>query len=111
MAEEMFRKTALDKLASPESLDVLMEVTSPKGWLALLTMGGVLTGVIIWSIFGSIPETVTGTGMLLRGGGLQNLNASGDGTLMKLTLQLNEQVEVGQVVCEIVQTGGADELR
>ena len=28
-------KAAIDKLASPEQLDVLMRVTSPMGWLGL----------------------------------------------------------------------------
>ena len=41
----LFRKAALDKLASPERLDVLMQVTSPKGWLALLMMGIILSSV------------------------------------------------------------------
>jgi HlyD family secretion protein len=38
----LFRKAAIDKLSSPERLDVLMEVTSPAGWVALWTLGGVL---------------------------------------------------------------------
>jgi hypothetical protein len=31
MGEELFRKTALDRLASPEQIDQLMEVTDAKG--------------------------------------------------------------------------------
>ncbi len=31
MGEDLFRKSALDKLASPERLDELMEVTPGKG--------------------------------------------------------------------------------
>ncbi len=44
----LFRKAALDKLASPERLDVLMQVTSPQGWIALWTIGGILVLAIFW---------------------------------------------------------------
>ncbi len=77
----LFRKAALDKLASPERLDVLMRVTSPMGWLALTTVGGILIGVIVWSILGSIPERIDGQGVLLRGGGKNEIRATGSGTI------------------------------
>src|SRR6266851_4116089 len=111
MGEELFRQTALDKLASPERLDVLMEVTSPKGWVALTTIGGLLVGLIIWSVFGSIPERVDGQGILIRGGGLRNLTANGSGTLTKLTVQLNDTVKEGQTVGEISQIGSSEEIK
>jgi HlyD family secretion protein len=111
MGEELFRQTALDKLASPERLDVLMEVTSPKGWVALTTIGGLLLGLIVWSVFGSIPERIDGQGILIRGGGLRNLTANGAGTLTKLTVQLNDTVKEGQTVGEISQIGSSDEIK
>ena len=36
MAGQIFRKTALEKLSSPEQLDELMKITTPKGWVALI---------------------------------------------------------------------------
>jgi hypothetical protein len=63
----LFRKAALDKLSSPERLDVLMTVTSPRGWLALLTLAGLLGVLVGWIRYGSIPTRVEGQGMLIRG--------------------------------------------
>ena len=83
----LFRKAALDKLASPERLDVLMQVTSPMGWLALTTVAGILVGVIVWSIFGSIPERIDGQGVLLRGGANKEIRSTGSGTLSALDLK------------------------
>jgi HlyD family secretion protein len=111
MGEELFRKSALDKLASPERLDVLMEVTSPKGWVALLTVGSLLIGLIVWSVFGSIPERVEGQGILVRGGGLRQMTATSDGTLTAFHLEVNDQVKEGQKVGQISQLGGAEEVR
>ena len=34
MSEGLFRKASIDKVSSPEQLDLLMRVTSPVGWLA-----------------------------------------------------------------------------
>src|SRR5439155_7051423 len=111
MGEELFRKSALDKLASPERLDVLMEVTSPKGWVALLTIGSLLVGLVVWSVFGSIPERIEGQGILVRGGGLRQMIATSDGTLTAFSLAVNDQVKEGQKVGQISQLGGAEEVR
>ena len=88
----LFRKAALDKLASPERLDVLMQVTSPMGWLALTTVGGILVGVIVWSILGSIPERIDGQGVLLRGGANKEVRSTGSGTLASLDLKEGQMV-------------------
>ena len=88
----LFRKAALDKLASPERLDVLMQVTSPMGWLALTTVGGILIGVIVWSILGSIPERIDGQGVLLRGGANKEVRSTGSGTLASLDLKEGQMI-------------------
>jgi len=106
----LFRKAALDKLASPERLDVLMQVTSPKGWLALLAMGGVLGAVIAWGILGSMPERVDGLGILIRGGGLREIRASGDGLLSTLDLHVNDTVTANQVVGVVKTLGVAERV-
>lgn len=103
MDNSLFRKAALDKLASPERLDVLMQVTSPKGWLALWTVGGVLLCVLAWSIVGSIPRRVDGTGILIRGGGLREIRAEGDGVLTKFDVLIGQDVSEGQLVGEIAR--------
>jgi HlyD family secretion protein len=106
----LFRKAALDKLASPERLDVLMQVTSPMGWLALTTVGGILVGVIIWSILGSIPERIDGQGVLLRGGANSEIRSSGSGSIVSLDLKLNQVVTVGQVVGTTAMAGTNEEV-
>jgi len=100
MAEknELFRKAALDKLASPERLDVLMQVTSPMGWLALMTLAGILAGVIAWSIFSTIPDRIQGQGILLRGGGVLEIRSTGTGTISSLNLKVNDVVKIDQTV-------------
>lgn len=99
--DSLFRKAALDKLASPERLDVLMQVTSPKGWIALLTIAVLLAGVVAWSVLGTLPERIEGQGMLTGEGGLRQIRSSGDGRLTQLNLAINQMVTPDQVVGEI----------
>jgi HlyD family secretion protein len=110
MAKDLFRKAALDKLASPERLDVTMEVTSPRGWIALWTMGAVLLCVIAWGIFGSIPTRVDGVGILMRGGSLREIKAEGGGTLTSLGIKVGDILQADQPVGEIDQQGAADQV-
>jgi HlyD family secretion protein len=102
MAENaLFRKSALDKLASPERLDVLMQVTSPQGWIALWTIAVVLSIAVGWSLFGSLPERVVGRGLLIRGESNRSILAAGGGTIQLLSVREGDVVEVGQVVAEV----------
>jgi HlyD family secretion protein len=106
----LFRKAALDKLASPERLDVLMRVTSPMGWLALTAVGGILIGVIFWSIFATIPERIPGQGVLIRGGANKEIRALGSGIIGDLNLTTNQVISVGQVVGTITAAGNNEEV-
>lgn len=97
----MFRKAAIDKVSSPEQLDLMMQVTSPMGWLALATIGVILVVVGIWSVVGSIPDLVEGQGVLLRGERLYEVKAGVSGTLTKIDVAPDVDISAGQVVAII----------
>jgi HlyD family secretion protein len=61
----IFRQQALDRLSSPERLAHSMQVVNPKDWLSLggLAVFGVLG--VLWSVFGTIPITITAKGVLI----------------------------------------------
>jgi HlyD family secretion protein len=99
----LFRKAALDKLASPERLDVLMAVTSPRGWLALLTIAGLLVAAVVWSIYGIVPKRVEGKGMLIKGGTLRPIVATSTGTLRTLTIARGAMIAEGDEIASVFQ--------
>ncbi len=113
MAENnpLFRKAAMDKLSSPERLDVAMEVTSPKGWIALITVAAMLAGVLVWSWFGSMPSKVDGQGILISGGTLQEIRATGSGTIARFDVRVNDVVKAEQVIGEIKQVDSAENVK
>lgn len=63
--KSVYRKSALDKIASVDQLDKVLKVTSPMSWLALLGVTGILIAVGIWSFIGELPSTVTAPGMIV----------------------------------------------
>jgi HlyD family secretion protein len=107
----LFRKAALDKLSSPERLDVLMTVTSPRGWVALFTLVGLLAALVVWSWYGSIPTRVEGEGMLIRGGSLREIRATSDGVLVDLAIKNQDDVRSGLRVAVIKQYGSDEVVR
>lgn len=109
MAGGMFRKAALDKVSSPEQLDLLMQVTSPVGWLALVTVGVILAVVGVWSVVGSIPDLVDGQGTLFRGERLAEVKAAMSGSIVRLDARAGGRVEAGQVIAVIKRSGGSIE--
>ncbi len=99
--QQMFRKAAMDKVSSPEQLDLLMQVTSPMGWLALATVGVVLFAVGIWSVMGSIPDLVSGQGVLIRGERLLEVKAAATGDLVEVRVSPGSDVAAGAVLAII----------
>ncbi len=54
MNNSIFRKKSLDRVTSPEELNDYMRVTSPGVWLIMAAAILLLTGMLIWGIFGTI---------------------------------------------------------
>lgn len=101
MQDRLFRKSSLDRLASPEQLDQLMQVTTPRGWLAVLGLAALMLVVGVWGIFGSIPTTIPSQGILIRGSGIQTAQAAATGQIASITVQPGDNVTPGQVIATI----------
>jgi HlyD family secretion protein len=101
MQSNLFRKTALDKLSSPERLDQLLTVTPRRAWLALFTIVGILVAALVWSIFGSLPTRVSGPGIFVREGGAFQIVSRGDGSVVALAVAVGDIVKKGQVIAHL----------
>lgn len=104
MSDRLFRKVALDRLSSPEQIDRLARVTTPRAWLALAGLAGLLAVALVWGIFGSFPITVLGTGVVVRGDGIQLVRAPATAQVKSIKVSLGDSVAAGQVVLELLDT-------
>jgi HlyD family secretion protein len=99
----IFRKVALERLSSPEQLDQMVQVTDPRGWLALAGLGALLLAAVGWGIWGSIPTEAQGDGILLRQGGISDLVANASGQVQEVLVGVGDVIEKGQPVARIQQ--------
>lgn len=109
--KEIFRKVSLERLSSPEQLDMLTRVTTPTAWLALVMLGVILLMALIWGFLGSIPIRVQGQGILLNQGGITKVVTLGSGLVNEVVVHVNDYVRSGQVVARIAQPMLLNELR
>ncbi|MFB2920446.1 MULTISPECIES: NHLP bacteriocin system secretion protein [Aerosakkonema] len=96
MAEEkknIFRKESLNRLSSPERLDELMQVVNPQDWLPLAALGGLVFVALFWSIFGRIPITVTGQGVILRSRQVVEIQSPISGQIQDLKVKVGDCVK------------------
>lgn len=111
MSEGLFRKAAIDKVSSPEQLDLMMRVTSPVGWLALVTVGVMLATVGAWAVVGTIADLADGRGTLFRGERLFDVKASMSGTIVALDLHPGDLIAAGQTIASLRRDRAANEQR
>ncbi|HEX2095309.1 MAG TPA: NHLP bacteriocin system secretion protein [Longimicrobiaceae bacterium] len=111
MRKDIFREVALERLASPEQLDHVMQVTTPKGWVALGGLGAVLVTAVAWGFLGSIPERIHGQGILIRSGGVFEVVSESDGRVMELSVGVGDPITEGQVVARLAQPELAEQIQ
>ncbi|WP_414582707.1 NHLP bacteriocin system secretion protein [Scytonema sp. PCC 10023] len=99
----LFRKQSLERLSSPERLDQLMQVVSPKSWLPLTALSSLVVVAIIWSICGRIPITVEGRGVLIYPRKVVPLQAASAGQLQALNVNAGDFVKKGDVLATVNQ--------
>ena len=93
MAKEIFRKEALQRLASPDQLDRLMQLTRPRAWIALASLGFLLLAAATWAVFGTIPTTVQGQGVLMRRGGVKSIRSPSQAVVAGVLVRVGQEVD------------------
>lgn len=110
-ASGVFRKASLDRFASPEQLDRLLQVTQPRGWIALVGLGFLVGSAVLWGFEGSIPSRVAGQGILLKSGGVLEIAASAGGRITDVAVNVGDAVREGQVVARVAQPEVLNRIR
>src|ERR671918_759169 len=99
----IFRQQAWEHFSSPEQLDQLLQVVSPQHWLALATCGALVGVALLWGIFGRLPTTVMGRGVLLHPRQVVDVQAPAAGRLATLTVREGDVIRVGDVLGTLEQ--------
>lgn len=106
---ELYRKSALERISSPEQLDKVLKVSSPLSWLALIAVTLVLIVTVIWSFVGRIPETVTVKGVVSPHVGSNAVYIEEAGTVVSVRVRAGDELHLGDPV--ITYKTNANEMK
>ena len=114
MSEEkssIFREKALNQLSSPEQLDKLMQVVSPKDWLLFGGLGVFTALGVIWSLFGNISITVQGKGILINPRQVVQFQSPISGQLKSLKIKNGQCVKKNDILATVDPSEKKQQLR
>jgi HlyD family secretion protein len=106
----LFRQKALDDLCAPEALSDAIEVVSAKGVWAFSVLLILLFSALMWGVFGRVPTSISGSGLLIQGKGFESLSANSSGMITSLSIGVGQQVSAGQVVAKIASIESTNRL-
>lgn len=95
---DLFRKSSLEKLSSPEQLDKMIVITPPSFWIALSGAGVIIIAALLWSIFGRLPVNVETQGIYVTDGGVYSVYANTAGVVEEVLAQEGTEVKKGDVI-------------
>ena len=99
----LFRQKALEKLASPDNIHELVEVTSSHSWLALLALVGLTLAFVGWLLLGELPRTVRGQGILIQSGGVAEVSLLASGIMQQLLVKDGDAIKKNDTIALVAQ--------
>lgn len=101
-----FRHKALQRMSSPEQLDQMLRVTTPRRWVGLVGLLLLVGAAVVWSATATVPTTLKGPGYLLPQGGLREVQAPASGTVASITTSTGDHVVAQERIGDIVDSSG-----
>lgn len=98
---QIFRQAALDKISSPDQLDLAVTVIKPYRWVILFATAFVVIGCLVWSLTGTIPTKVNGMGVLVNSGEMISISYPSNGIVKDVFVKRGTRVEKGQIIARI----------
>ena len=97
----LYRKSVIDRLSSPEQLDRMIVIASPQLWLAALGAALIVVAALVWSIVGRLPSKVDANGIFVSDQGVTSVYADVSGTVDTLSVAEGDSVQAGQLLLSV----------
>ena len=98
LAKQIYRKSLLERMASPDQLDKMIVITPPSFWLALLGGAIIVTVALVWSVLGRLPINLEANGIFVSDHMTFNLASDTGGIVATLEAKVGDYVEEGDVL-------------
>jgi HlyD family secretion protein len=99
----LFRREAMQQLASVGETDRLPSVIGMRRWLALVVLAALGAAAVVWSLAARVPVNVEGRGLMLNPGDVQVVQSSAAGQVVEVRAQANQRMHAGDVVVTLAQ--------
>ncbi|MBQ9716603.1 MAG: DUF2118 domain-containing protein [Clostridia bacterium] len=104
---DLYRKNALERISSPDQLDKALKITSPLSWLALIGVTLIVAAAVIWSVFGSIPVTLTAQGIVSPPSATNAVYSHETGTVADVRVENGDRISKGDVLLTYTSGSGS----
>lgn len=111
MKRSIFRKAALDRIASLDQLDQTMTVIKPSSVLAMISVGIILAAAIAWGFLGTVPDVVNGTGVLMNIDNITSVKYANQGAVKNVFVGRGDVVHNGQIIARIERQDILDQIK
>lgn len=98
---ELFRKNALDTMATPEQLDKQVKIVRPATWvIGIILLVGLVTSVI-WSCTYHISNGVNMQGIVFTNNNITQMKATRDCIVTDVLVSEGENVQIGDIIAVV----------
>lgn len=98
MENGLYREEAMKEITSPEELDQVIKITDRKTNILVLGIILIIITCIIWGYFGSLPVTISGSGIIMPEGGVHHILPGQEGILKSILVSQGQYLHEGEVV-------------
>ena len=99
---QLFRKSAIEKLSSPEQLDKSIVVTTPLSWLSLIGVAIIVVCFVVWAICGTMPSTTEAQGIISNGIYTNSIYSEFNGKISNIYVAEGDCAKKGDTLCCVV---------
>ena len=101
---ELFRKTALDSMSTPEQLDKQVKIMRPSVWVIFIALVTALVTFIIWSFTYHITNGVNLSGVVFTNNNIISNTAERNCIVTDVLVNEGDYVEIGDVIAVVSNT-------
>lgn len=101
---ELFRKTALDSMSTPEQLDKQVKIMRPSVWVIFIALVTALFTFIIWSFTYHITNGVNLSGVVFTNNNIISNTAERNCIVTDVLVNEGDYVEIGDIIAVVSNT-------
>ena len=95
---DLFRKSALDTMATPEQLDKQVKITTPATWIVCLAMCVAMITFILWSFTYQISNGVSMDGVIFTNKDIVQIKSERECMVTDVLVTAGEHVDIGDII-------------